>query len=149
MGVVSSTLPVPLVHGRWTTWSLPSDNSNTESARRRAVDAIALVAVNGKATVVAGARHGTLSAFDVATGSSDRLLHRWDLATGLPIGTAMYGHSDYIWDVLTSHVDDRPIAVSAGRDRTIRVWDLTAGSQLGEPFREHATSPPARYAVTG
>ncbi|MFE3907647.1 WD40 repeat domain-containing protein [Streptomyces sp. NPDC059153] len=34
----------------------------------------------------------------------------------------------------TSVVEGRPVAVTAGDDGTVRVWDLTSGSQIGEPI---------------
>ena len=39
--------------------------------------------------------------------------------------------------VATSLLDGRPVAVTGSDDDTVRVWDLTAREQLGEPLAVH------------
>ncbi|MFV6051278.1 hypothetical protein ACNPQN_39660, partial [Streptomyces sp. NPDC056297] len=34
-------------------------------------------------------------------------------------------------------MDGRPVAVTGSRDRTVRVWGLAAGQQVGEPLTGH------------
>jgi WD40 repeat protein len=51
----------------------------------------------------------------------------WHLQTGLRLRT-LDGHTDEINDVAIS--EDGRRAVSASRDKTLRVWDLTTGSNL-------------------
>jgi len=34
-------------------------------------------------------------------------------------------------------LDGRPVAVSGGRDETVRVWELATGQPLGEPLTGH------------
>jgi len=34
-------------------------------------------------------------------------------------------------------LDSKPIAVTAGRDGTVRIWDLTTGTSIGEPLTGH------------
>ncbi|MFF4668266.1 hypothetical protein [Streptomyces sp. NPDC001279] len=39
--------------------------------------------------------------------------------------------------VATGVLDGRPVAVSSGQDRRVRVWDLTSGEPVGEPLTGH------------
>ncbi|MEV8327684.1 hypothetical protein [Kitasatospora sp. NPDC056731] len=62
-----------------------------------------------------------------ATGSQlDRSLRR--------IPTA---HTDALLAVATAVVDGRPVVVTGGTDRDVRVWDLTTGQQIGQPLAAH------------
>jgi WD40 repeat protein len=47
------------------------------------------------------------------------------------------GHTDTVWAVASTILDERPVAVTASSDRTVRVWDLTTGQQLGKPLTGH------------
>jgi WD40 repeat protein len=73
----------------------------------------------------------------VAVGHEIRL---WDLATARPLGD-IRGHTDEILAVQFSP-DDRSL-ISRSLDGTVRVWDLTTGSEL-ELFR---VSPPQHWAI--
>ncbi|MBA4866616.1 WD40 repeat domain-containing protein [Streptomyces sp. PSKA54] len=44
------------------------------------------------------------------------------------------GHADTVSAVATEVVDGRPVAVTGGLDKTVRVWDLATGRTVGEPF---------------
>ncbi|WP_167546275.1 WD40 repeat domain-containing protein [Streptomyces zinciresistens] len=44
------------------------------------------------------------------------------------------GHTDTVGAVVTAVVQGRPVAVSTGRDKTVRAWDLATGRTVGEPF---------------
>ena len=59
------------------------------------------------------------------SGSYDRTVRVWDLATGTCLHT-MVGHTDAVFTVAVSA--DARIAVSGGNDRTVRVWDLASGA---------------------
>jgi eukaryotic-like serine/threonine-protein kinase len=47
------------------------------------------------------------------------------------------GHTDTVYVVGTTELDGRPVAVSASKDRTVRIWDLTTGQQVGQPLTGH------------
>ncbi|MFE2935890.1 hypothetical protein [Streptomyces sp. NPDC059278] len=78
---------------------------------------------------------------------------RWgvDWATGSGVDArfrcAFTGHTSWVWAVATGVVDGRPIAVTGSNDRTVRVWDLTTGQQVGEPLTSHTGHDDAALAV--
>jgi WD40 repeat protein len=43
-------------------------------------------------------------------------------------------------------VEGRPVAVTGSNDKTVRVWDLTAGEQVGGPLTGHTAA--VRAVVT-
>ncbi|MGI8815141.1 MAG: WD40 repeat domain-containing protein [Pseudonocardia sp.] len=67
---------------------------------------------------------------------------RW--ATGGQISTALRatltGHTGTVWAVGCTEVDGTPVAVTGGYDQTVRVWDLRAGAQIGEPLTGHTAT---------
>jgi WD domain, G-beta repeat len=61
----------------------------------------------------------------------------WDLATGAPVGNPLTGHDDSVNAVAVAELKGRPVVISGGDDRTVRVWDLTTGAPVGDPFTGH------------
>ena len=47
------------------------------------------------------------------------------------------GHTGAVHAVAVAALDGRPVAISGGGDRTVRVWDLATGSPVGDPFAGH------------
>ncbi|MEV7563061.1 WD40 repeat domain-containing protein [Streptomyces sp. NPDC089795] len=64
-----------------------------------------------------------------------------DRATGKPVGPPLTGHTGKVWDVATTVVDGRPVAVTASADHTLRTWDLSHARAQG--------NGPARAGHTG
>jgi WD40 repeat protein len=60
------------------------------------------------------------------------------LPLGTQIGDPLTGHTRTITCVAFGTLRRRPIAVTGGHDRTVRVWDLTDQRQLGAPLRHGA-----------
>ena len=74
----------------------------------------------------------------VISGSGDRTVRVWDLATGAPVGAPFTGHTDGVTAVAAAELDGRPVVISGSYDRTVRVWDLATGAPVGDPFTGHA-----------
>jgi hypothetical protein len=56
-------------------------------------------------------------------------------SAGVPIGAPLTGHTDTVTGIAYSRLGERPIAVTGGDDRTVRVWDLEAHAPYGAPLR--------------
>ena len=93
------------------------------------------------------------------TGSRDRTVRIWDLATGKAIGNPLLGHTDSVDAVATLVLTSgEPVAVTGSADTTVRVWNLTSSLPTADPPLGHARSveavatltlPGASIAVTG
>ncbi|CCA73096.1 hypothetical protein PIIN_07050, partial [Serendipita indica DSM 11827] len=69
------------------------------------------------------------------SGSSDRTIRLWDVATGQPLGEPLRGHKNLVNTVAFSPDGSR--IVSGSSDHTIRLWDTVTGRALGKPLRGH------------
>ena len=65
----------------------------------------------------------------IASGSSDKTVRVWDVATGRQL-SELKGHDSYVSGVAYS--PDGARIASASDDRTVRVWDAATGRQLRE-----------------
>ncbi|MFD8767040.1 hypothetical protein ACFV03_50500, partial [Streptomyces mirabilis] len=74
------------------------------------------------------------------SGSSDRTVRVWDLASGRQIGEPLTRHTDVVRAVACAVLDGEPVAVTGSWDGTVRVWDLASGRQIGEPLTRHSGS---------
>ncbi|MEU7896483.1 serine/threonine-protein kinase [Nonomuraea sp. NPDC049152] len=83
------------------------------------VETVATTSVGGRRIAVSGSR--------------DRTVRLWDLATRKPLAT-LTGHTNWVRKVAVTDLDGDKIAVSAGDDGTIRVWDLARRKPLGRPI---------------
>ena len=73
----------------------------------------------------------------VVSGSDDKTVRVWDLATGTPVRDPFTGHSEQVNAVAICELEGRPVVVSGSDDRTVRVWDLATGAPVGDPFTGH------------
>jgi WD40 repeat protein len=153
--------PEFLVHADPTALIPALDQADGESARlaaavyrvsagghpRRAVDQRRDVLAVDAARYSAAALLKGLTSTRGATRS--RWRPRW--ATGGEVSTALRatltGHTDPVTAVACTQLDGHPIAVTTGRDSTVRIWDLTTGIRIGDPLTGH-TDPVTAVACT-
>ncbi|MFJ6769900.1 hypothetical protein ACIQOV_02765, partial [Kitasatospora sp. NPDC091257] len=91
------------------------------------------------------ARYGDreLSALITAVPVEDEPAAPWGVewATGSQLDRSVRriptGHTDALLAMATAVLDGRPVAVTGGTDRTVRIWDLTTGRQIGQPLTGH------------
>ena len=57
------------------------------------------------------------------------------------------GHAGAVTAVAAAELDGRPVVISGGGDRTVRVWDLATGTPAGHPFTGHARAVTAVAAA--
>ena len=94
---------------------------------------------------------GSAAARYVVSGSDDNTVRIWNMETGRQVGEPLTGHTDWVWSVAISPpfkiADEngnggggsaaaRYIA-SGSRDKTVRIWDMETGRQVGEPLTGH------------
>ncbi|MFI5774721.1 AAA family ATPase [Streptomyces sp. NPDC051658] len=106
-----------------------SEHRNTDHATRRrllALDAARYGAKTLTSALMDRAEAGTWTPVS-ATGGS---LNPAYLDT-------LTGHTDSVEAVACAVVDGRPVAVTGSADKTVRVWDLASGQQVGEPLTGH------------
>ncbi|KAI5891990.1 WD40 repeat-like protein [Schizophyllum commune H4-8] len=90
----------------------------------------------------------------LVSGSADKTLRLWDLATGQQIGEPLYGHKDYVQSV--SFSSDGLYIASGSNDSSIRLWDAESRLQRRGALEGHqksvqslAFSPDDLYLVSG
>ena len=87
----------------------------------------------------------------IVSGSGDKTVRVWDLASGKAIGAPLRGHvhEGPVRAVAMSLLRGRPVIVSGSDFGTVRVWDLASGKAIGKvigaALRGHRYS---RSAVT-
>ncbi|MCV6636979.1 hypothetical protein [Candidatus Albibeggiatoa sp. nov. NOAA] len=90
----------------------------------------------------------------LASGSWDKTIRLWDVATGQAIGDPFIGHSSVIYTIAFS--PDGKTLASAGEDNTVRLWDVETRQALGRPLTGHtsgvlsiAFSPDGKILASG
>lgn len=71
----------------------------------------------------------------LASGSPDRSIRLWDVATGTEIGQPLIGHTDFVRSVAFS--PDGRLLASGSSDKTIILWDVEGHQPIGSPLRGH------------
>ncbi|KAF5350323.1 hypothetical protein D9758_012802 [Tetrapyrgos nigripes] len=71
----------------------------------------------------------------LASGSVDKTLRLWDVATGTQNTELLKGHTNYVWSVAFSP-DGTKLASGSG-DKTLRLWDVATGTQIREFLQGH------------
>ena len=89
----------------------------------------------------------------IISGSYDKTLRLWDVATGQPIGASLTGHTGAVLSVAFSRDGKR--IVSGSDDKTLRLWDVATGQPIGAPLTGHtdlvytvAFGPDGRWIVS-
>lgn len=90
----------------------------------------------------------------IASGSWDRTIRLWDVATGEQIGQPFVGHEGYVRSIAFIRATR---LVSGSYNKSIRIWNVLTGKQVGEPLvLAHtdwvfsvAFSPNGRQLVSG
>ena len=86
------------------------------------------------------------------SGSSDKTLILWDLASGLEL-RRFVGHTAEVWSVAFS--PNGRLALSGSGDNTLKLWDVASGRELksfaghNERVRSVAVSPDGTLALSG
>ncbi|WP_406431287.1 caspase family protein [Streptomyces sp. NBC_01589] len=58
------------------------------------------------------------------------------------------GHTYWLTAVACTTLDGTPVAVTGGGDDTVRIWDLTTGSLIGQPLTGHTSTVDAVACTT-
>ncbi|WP_186405081.1 WD40 repeat domain-containing protein [[Actinomadura] parvosata] len=97
----------------------------------RTAHALATAVVDGRQVVVSTCDGGSVRASDLVVGEPAS-----EPARGEPVGEPVR-HDATIRAVATTTESGRPVAVTGGDDRTVRVWDLDTGDQVCPPLTGH------------
>ena len=95
---------------------------------------------------VDAARYGAWTLRDRLVSSPDTNPSRWrpQWATGVQVNTALRatftGHTGSVAAVACTVLEGRPVAVTAGADATVRLWDLATSTPIGDPLTGHTSS---------
>ncbi len=90
------------------------------------IKAVACTRLNGRPIAVT-------ASMDVVNASSDGdgVVRMWNLDGQHQIGDPRAGHTNEVRSMACTHLNGRPVVVTAGWDDTVRVWDLTDGRPIG------------------
>lgn len=82
----------------------------------------------------------------VATGSSDKMVHVWEVASGREI-LQLQGHGDWVMSVCFS--PDGQKILSGSADKSLRLWDVASGRELLRLEGHTAPVWQARFSLDG
>jgi hypothetical protein len=72
-------------------------------------------------------------------------LHRWDAATGEPVGVPIVVDSYAVRRMDPVIVNDRPELITLGSDEVVQRWDAETGEQIGDPIPGFSVTVLRRY----
>ena len=127
--VIGTAQPTPTLHSAPLPLPLSEPSELATAARRRRRRAV----TGGAAVLIMLATVLTIAIPGILRGAEP------DPAPA-SIEPTLTGHTNRVYAVATTHLDGRPIAISGGDDRTLRMWDLATGQQIGQPLTGHTGS---------
>ncbi|MBI2976920.1 MAG: WD40 repeat domain-containing protein [Chloroflexi bacterium] len=74
----------------------------------------------------------------LASGSEDKTIILWDVATRQPLGLPFTGHADNVTTVAFS--PDGKLLASASRDDTVFLWDVSTRQRIDPPLKGYAVA---------
>ncbi|MCB9457089.1 MAG: protein kinase [Anaerolineaceae bacterium] len=90
----------------------------------------------------------------LASGSRDKTIRLWDVATHQAIGNPLNGHTGWVNSVAFN--PDGGMLASGSADGTVRLWDVTSEAAIGDPLLGHedavwsvAFSPSGQLLASG
>ena len=91
----------------------------------------------------------------IVSGSADKTIRIWNMETGQQVGEPLTGHTHGVQSVAISpyKLDENGggsaarYIVSGSSDKTIRIWNMETGQQVGKPFIGH-TATVASVAIS-
>lgn len=107
---------------RWAWWS-PTGAHRQLIGHERAIFAVTMGSMDGRAVAVTGGADGTARV--------------WDLITRRPLGEPLRPGDRIITAVTIGEMGDYTILVTGGNDGRLQIWDLSTGKTLGEPLGGH------------
>ncbi|MFB9889017.1 hypothetical protein ACFFOQ_04275, partial [Planobispora takensis] len=103
------------------------------------VGAVSTAVVGGEPVALTAGTDGTVGVWLLEPGGSFARgpIRDPDARAALWLRHRLSGHRGPVLAVTSVVVDGRPLAVTAGADHTVRVWDLETGRQSGGPLTGH------------